>query len=46
MIKKNFVSFNFEFLLFFYHGDVIWDSSKEESLKKQRRFLDTKYWEE
>jgi hypothetical protein len=25
----------FEFLLFFYHGDVIWDGSKGESFGKK-----------
>jgi hypothetical protein len=31
----NFVSLSFEFLLFFNHGDVTWDSSKGESSKNQ-----------
>jgi hypothetical protein len=32
--------------LFLDHGDVTWDSSKEESSRKQKRFLDTEFWEE
>jgi hypothetical protein len=35
----NFVGLNFEFLLVLNHGDVIWDSSKGKSPRKQRRIL-------